>query len=214
MGVDRQTVTPGELPDLCEALRLDPLHNVSLGGKELFHSNLLAWFAERHTILAEEVFRDSARAGDPGVGETVERERAHLDLVFRFKGLAPIAIENKVWSLPDEHQLARYATGPLAKPRFRTASLVLLSLADPGWRTNTRTLGGRTWTHLAYSTLADRLEPATRYLVRAQDEEDRFAGELLTRYVRWVRRLDNVARSAGTVRDYERVSFDKPTRTR
>ena len=58
------------------------------------------------------------------------RDRAHLDLVLRLPGLAPIAIENKVWSLPEDRQLARYAAGSLQG--LDHASLVLLSFTPPG----------------------------------------------------------------------------------
>jgi hypothetical protein len=34
-------------------------------------------------------------------------ESSHLDLILHLPGLAPIAVENKVFSVPDEEQLDR-----------------------------------------------------------------------------------------------------------
>jgi hypothetical protein len=40
-----------ELAALVAALRGDPVFAMSLGSKELFHSNLLAWFLERSPVV-------------------------------------------------------------------------------------------------------------------------------------------------------------------
>ena len=40
-----------------------------LGGKELFHSDFLAWFAQSYPEEAAHVFSGYARPGDPGRGQ-------------------------------------------------------------------------------------------------------------------------------------------------
>ena len=114
-----------------------------------------------------------ARGGDAGLGEGVGRGKAHRDLVLSFDGLAPKAIEDKVWSLRDKYQLSRYARDALSKPAFSGASLVLLSLADPLWPSNSKMLGGRTWIHLSYSRLADRLNSVASVFSGAHNDDDR-----------------------------------------
>jgi hypothetical protein len=59
---------------ICAELRQDALHNLSLGGKELFHSNFLAWLAQVYRGEAAHVFSGYAQPGDPGPGEVAERE--------------------------------------------------------------------------------------------------------------------------------------------
>jgi hypothetical protein len=82
------------------------------------------------------------QSGDPGPGPVAERERTRLDLVLRLPGLRLIVIENKVWCLPDDAQLAGYAAGPLAR-LGGDASPTLLSLSPPPWDGQTRTLCGQ-----------------------------------------------------------------------
>ncbi len=173
----------------CKELQDDALHNVSLGSKELFHSNFLAWFAQGYPQAAAEVFAEWVEPGDPGPRPTVERERAHLDLVLRLPRLRLIVVENKVWSLPDDTQLARYGAGPvkklaneLAKDRADGPAPILLSLSPPAWDGPARVLGGYRWVYVRYQDLARGLERAAGRLPRAGNSEARFAGELLHRY--------------------------------
>ena len=184
----------------CEELRVDALHNLSLGSKELFHSNFLAWFAQGYPQDSAEVFADWVEPGDPGPGETAERERAHHDLVLRLPHLRLIVVENKVWSLPDDTQLARYGAGPVTQLASKLAddpATILLSLSPPAWDGPARTLGRYRWVYLSYQDLAHRLEHAADRLLRAGNSEDRFAGELLHRYVAFVERLCRVAGEVG-----------------
>jgi hypothetical protein len=44
-----------ELARLVDALADDPVFAMSLGSRELFHSNLLAWFLDRFPIVRERV---------------------------------------------------------------------------------------------------------------------------------------------------------------
>ncbi len=100
---------------LCAALEKEPLFHMSLGSKELFHSNFLAWFADCFPEHAAAVFRPWTVPMAEAQADRSEREPAHLDLVLHLPGLAPIAVENKVFSTPDEEQLDRYAEGTLAQ---------------------------------------------------------------------------------------------------
>jgi hypothetical protein len=176
----------------CDELATDPLHNLSLNSKELFHSNFLAWLASSYPEELSDALDGIAAKGDPGHGGRAEREREGLDLVLRLPRRRPLVIENKVWSLPDEHQLARYATGPIAK-LDGDPQAVLLSLIPPAWPHSAKTLGDRQWRHVAYDELAGRLAPVAAKLRARDGDDDRFAGELLKRYVVFVQRLTRLA---------------------
>src|SRR6266700_2329250 len=93
-----------------------------------------------------------------------EREAGHLDLVLHLPGLAPIAVENKVFSVPDEEQLNRHAEGTLAQREAGGTryARVLLSLMSPGWTMYNR------WRRLSYRELAEALRPHVAHL-RAAD---------------------------------------------
>jgi hypothetical protein len=186
-------VDEGNIAEICGELRQDALHNLSLGGKELFHSDFLAWFAQSYTEEAAHVFSGYAQPGDHGRGEVAEREHEHLDLILRLPRLQLIVIENKVWSLPDDAQLAAYAAGPITGLRRdlgADTAQVLLSLTPPAWDDpGARVLGGLWWKYLSYRELARRLEPAAERLGKSASADDRFAGQLVQRYAAWVERL-------------------------
>lgn len=144
---------------LCADLDAEPLFHASLGSKELFHSNLLAWFVDHHPEAARQVFQSWSRPEHGSHGERTDRERRHLDLVIRLEGLAPLVVENKVFSPPRDKQLAEYAENVAA--RFTpTPEFVLLSLSDPGWPAGQRKLGGQLWRHQSYGDLGAELAAA------------------------------------------------------
>ena len=147
--VDRLTL-------LCGALAGEPLLHVSLGSKELFHSNLLGWVCERFPGAARTVLGDWLVPADGVVTDRVRREFQRLDLVVEFTGYQPIVIENKTFSLPDEKQLEKYATGAVSKVGGHPV-LLLLSLTDPGWTDDRFEVNGRVWQWMSYARLADRL---------------------------------------------------------
>lgn len=203
-------VTIAGVTAVCEELRADPLHNLSLNSKELFHSNLLAWLATEYPREVVTIFEGIVGAGDPGEGSVADRERAGLDLVLRLPGRRTAVIENKVWSLPDDYQLARYASGPLSKFDSQAAT-ILLSLTAPHWDERQRVLGGRTWRHLGYDDLADRLAEVATRIRTGGSADDRFAGDLVERYTIFVRRLCRVAELAAIVRGTDSVALDSET---
>jgi hypothetical protein len=160
---------------LCAALEKEPLFHMSLGSKELFHSNFLAWFADCFPELAAAVFRPWAVPMAEARAARSERETSHLDLVLHLPGLAPITVENKVFSIPDEEQLHRYAGGALSRREAgrREYTRLLLSLISPGW---TMYNG---WRRVSYHELAQALRPQVAY-IRAVDA---FAADLVEHYI-------------------------------
>lgn len=154
--------SPSNVADVVRRLLAEPLTHLMLGHRELFHSNLLAWFFENLPDAADAVFLPLTTANPAtSVRRRVLRESGNLDLQFEWPGQDPLIIENKVFSLPDEGQLARYTEDMKAGS---TPSLWLLSSSDPGWPDNQKVIGGRVWKWLSYAVLADRIQAAVRGL--------------------------------------------------
>jgi hypothetical protein len=146
-----------ELVDIVRRLNDEPLTHLMLGHRELFHSNLLAWFFRRIPEAADRVF--GSMTEDSGVQtestREVRREKNNLDLLFRWPGRRPIVVENKVFSLPDEEQLEEYATKVPAGGE--SPVLWLLSLTDPSWADGRKALVNSEWRWLGYKELAERI---------------------------------------------------------
>lgn len=131
-------------------IEANPLGRLMYGQRELFHSNLIAWFFEQLPDVADAVFRPLTTAG-AGQPRRVDRERQHLDLAFHWPDCAPLVVENKVFALPDLAQLQSYA-GLVAhwEPR---PSLVLLALSAPDF-------GAGEWRYVSYAEFACRIREA------------------------------------------------------
>jgi len=78
-------------------LRSSPLFNLSLGSKELFHSNFLAWLFELYPRelggALSRFLKD--RSGDVAI-TNVLRELKNRDLTIHFGNGQELVIENKV----------------------------------------------------------------------------------------------------------------------
>jgi hypothetical protein len=161
----------GRLAALCRQLNDEPLLHVSLGSKELFHSNLIGWMCERFPDESVRVLSRWLRPAEQPVA-SVQREYKHLDLVARFPGFAPVVVENKMFALPDVVQLRRHLDGPV-KAIVPQPTLVLLSLTDPGWSDGRLEVDGKTWVHASWHVLAQRLR--TQFAGRSD-----FGAQILT----------------------------------
>lgn len=163
---------------IARELNLEPLARIMYGQRELFHSNFLAWFFDALPELADSVFRDLTTTGTPAdsVARSVERERENLDLVLRWPGMAPLVIENKVFSLPERAQLDEYRV-KTARWKGSAAQHVLLSMSPPR-----EAVEG--WTYLSYQELAERVDLAV-----ADIEDSAYEMETVRRYSRVVRLL-------------------------
>jgi len=136
--------------DIVEAARRiesNPLGRIMYGQRELFHSNLLAWFFDALPDFTDRVFQPLTRPGE-GSRRRVERERGNLDIVFHWDAHVPLVVENKVFAIPTAEQLDRYSEVTASwKP---APTLLLLSVSAPTFAV------GR-WQHLTYRELAERI---------------------------------------------------------
>jgi hypothetical protein len=170
-----------ELTRICAELQANPVLHMSLGSKELFHSNLLGWICESDPFLARNALVPWWEPGEEPTRHAVHREKHDLDLVVELPGLRPIVIENKVFSLPDEEQLDRYAEHNVPAAGLVDPTLLLLSLTDPGWPDGTC---GK-WRWVSYDSLTYRILQA----LDDRPQPDPFSDELIRRWVAMVRLL-------------------------
>ena len=91
-----------EIVEKIKALKDSPLYAMSLGGRELYHSNFWAWLMEQDSQFINVFFEGSFD------GEKPRREEKHHDLTIRDKNGKIHIIENKIKSLATKEQLDRY----------------------------------------------------------------------------------------------------------
>lgn len=198
-----QSIEGSRVRLLCDQLHAESIFHLSLHSKELFHSNLLAWFCEAHPDAATEVLRCWVPSRETSM-HRVQRERRHLDLVVEMPGLAPVVIENKVFAPPDDAQLERYSSEHLAG--IDSPTLLLLSLGAPNWRDSVFTdTSGATWRHVSYRDLAIAMDDIVSSIPG-------FDGELLRRYLRFIRLLQELVEEVGEPGLDESIALDPATR--
>ena len=179
---------PEALANAAQRIHDNPLGRLMHGQRELFHSNLIAWFFDVMPLEADAVFQPLTTAGaEPG--RSVAREQGNLDLVMLWPNKAPLVIENKVFSVPGPEQLVRYRESVATwqnKPH-----MVLLSPGTPDFA-----LDG--WKHRDYTWLADSIE-------RAVPSSADYNAQTMRRYAHLARDLDGLVKSVDVVHDDEPV---------
>lgn len=175
------------MDNLYQSLKESPLFNLSLADKELFHSNFLAWLAERKETrhLFIEVIKSLSKKdvlwADEFINHSenflIKREYNHFDLcivqvkhLFYKNGkpkndllLPVLVLENKNKSLPDFEQLKRYektVKDNLGKNcEKESITYILLSLATE-FPDKEMIDNDKTWSFCSYGDLAKALKPA------------------------------------------------------
>jgi hypothetical protein len=152
---------------------------MSLHSKELFHSNIIAWFCETYPQAARDALSRWVPRRDSNK-HRIQREKQSLDLAIELPGLAPVIIENKVFAPPDESQLERYSVKSLGKDELHDPTFILLSLGDPNWQGSSLTSStGVTWRYISYRNLAEAMAESIQ-------EVSGFSGDLLRHYVSFI----------------------------
>jgi PD-(D/E)XK nuclease superfamily len=188
--------------DLIRDLDANPVWAMSLCSKELFHSNLLAWFMDHQEPVRDAIVQawtepeETTTTAQP---RKVLREYKHLDVVVYTPGWQVLVIENKVFALPDEGQLDAYSANVIAG-KFGRPALVLLSLTDPGWPGGCWTApAGQRWWWRSY----DELRALLATLVPAVRRDDRYVGETLSRWLDLLESLQHRLAALGLPADDE-----------
>lgn len=145
-------------------LNKNPMFHLSLGSKELFHSNFLAFLWDQNPKAFLELLNDlclnSINVADL-LNEkelTLDREKENFDICIHHKEgkkeIYDIIIENKVKSIPYKEQLEDYEDKVRKHQKGRTIKNILLTLADNF--PNANNIKG--WIIVSYKALAQKLK--------------------------------------------------------
>ena len=97
------------LENIINKLKESPLFNLSLGSKELFHSNFLYWLGNKYPNEFGKIFKKFLKIEtDDNEAKDFQREKSNIDLSFKYKDGQQILIENKVKSIPYIEQLQNH----------------------------------------------------------------------------------------------------------
>lgn len=182
-----------------KTLKESPLFNLSLGSKELFHSNFLHWLANRYPQETGELFSAYLKdnSGDTSIKEAY-REKGNVDLYLIFNNGQHLIIENKVKSIPNIQQLDQYVREQLADKDADSKNFLLLSLTRPKFVT------GKTskteWHFLDYGDLSKMI------LGLSAKIKDQYDQSIIKDYVKFISALQVV--EAATVIDFTNNKFD------
>ena len=139
------------------------MFRLSLGSKELFHSNFLAFLWDQNPQAFLKLLKDlcpnSINVNELSRKElTLDREKENFDICIHHKEgkkeIYDIIIENKVKSIPYKEQLEDYENKVKQHQDNNTTTYILLTLADNF--PNANNIKG--WTIVSYETLAEKLE--------------------------------------------------------
>ena len=110
-----------------DAIKASPLFQLSLGSKELFHSNFIAWLAGKYPTLVGHLFAPYLKdaSGDLTITK-INRELKNIDVHLYFANGQELILENKVKSIPYIEQLEEYTQGHTDNQNF-----LLLTLTRP-----------------------------------------------------------------------------------
>jgi len=155
-----------KLKEIVKSLKQSPVFNMSLGSKELFHSNFIAWLIDSGAVDSKDFLENllsesESRQIPSGHIATVEREVKHFDIRIWFNDGYSILIENKVKSTPLKKQLDKYSqTLKEKEPDISKTICVLLSLTKPKFFKNGDYIcdSGIKWIYISYDHLKFVLE--------------------------------------------------------
>jgi hypothetical protein len=175
---------------------------LSLGSKELFHSDFLYWLGGTYRGELGPIFSRflEDQSGDCSLAEWPQREKQNIDLQFKFRNGAELVVENKVKSIPSEEQLARYTEEQLREGDSGKKNFLLISVTRPPFVTgHVFCVGGRAWHYLDYAGLSNLLGPL------ADKIEDAYHSALLNDYIRFAAALHGISKNADI--DFERDTW-------
>lgn len=149
-------------------LSKNPMFRLSLGSKELFHSNFLAVLWEQNheesfLNMIDDLLPEDRKINVSELlkkeGLTLYREKNNLDISIRHtendKEIIDIVIENKVKSIPYEEQLQKYEDKVKKNPKDISATYILLTLAN---KFPNQEAIKKEWSIITYTDLAKKIE--------------------------------------------------------
>lgn len=166
-------------------LKGSPLFNLSLGSKELFHTNFIGWLCNNYTVEMGEILSNYfALKEKDTVITNVARELKNIDLSFSI-GAISVIVENKVKSIPDKTQLISYK-----EKSCKNSLCILLTMIKPDF--NASEIG---WHVLTYDNLALLIGK----LAARINNTNNYHTQILDDYIFFISSTSNLLRS---------ISFD------
>lgn len=195
-----------EIEKRIESLKNNPIFHMSLGSRELFHSNFLGWLGERHLlILLNSLLPGEAlitEQGCPLKADAILREESNIDLLVQFtkdNQKCLMAVELKVKDILRRPQLDRYDNSiqiMRKKPELSESVVYKIAL------TLTKPSGDfGDWQIVTFGDLSDRLQSGIEKLVG--DEQ-----VFLRNYCNFIQDLSYLAEVVSEVADnnFERLA--------
>lgn len=130
-----------DIENITRSLNANPMFRLSLGSKELFHSNFLEFLWEQNPTAFLEMLKEMVPSEEERINQLIEskddlgmaREKEHFDICIYHNDGNKIAydiiIENKVKSIPYKTQLDGYVKKIRKKKQQDKPIYILLSLA-------------------------------------------------------------------------------------
>ncbi|MFT4245343.1 MAG: PD-(D/E)XK nuclease family protein [Micrococcaceae bacterium] len=172
-----------KIDEISERIDSNPLGALMHGQRELFHSNLLAWFFKTLPDSADYVFKKLTINLANKNARTIHREKNNMDLVMYWTDKAPLIIENKVFSIPNFKQLEKYSE-KAKKWEFNQTKKVLLSPISmdnlpEGWKQKN------------YSWLSGEIKKSLS-TTKANNTEMKYAKETMEHYWKLCRDIQQI----------------------
>ncbi len=158
-----------------EKLERNPIFNMSLHSKELFHSNFWAWLFERNSAYAKIFFSDIPHY------DNVEREQGNRDITI-WSGENAYIIENKFKSIPRLQQIKEYQS----EVGSGFVEGVLTGIKCPDFMADESN-----WKFISYCDIASKIKEIANLI-----EKEGFEKELICRYSEMLLELNNIVSDA------------------
>lgn len=181
-----------DLDKIQKGLENSLLYQMSLGSKELYHSNVWAWLIRQDPEFVNVFFPNYNEQYE---FEKVEREKHNRDLIVQFdkngKGYFYV-IENKIKSLPSKEQLEKYTVEYLDGKKMlggvftgirNTFEMEILEIQKNNISCN--------WSFISYNQIADRIQ-------KIAEKSDKVKEKLpqILEYCDNVRTMDDIIKCA------------------
>lgn len=142
-----------------DRLKQSLVYKMSLGSKELYHSNIWAWLMENDNSFIKAFFPD---CNEDYHDFQIKREQSHRDLTIWFKNKDDeqkcFVIENKLKSIPSLEQLGGYTKPLMAANSFAGGVLTGLKTPNIVSAENEKIdVCGVEWQFLTYSKISERI---------------------------------------------------------
>ena len=163
---DKQVCSEQEYKRMADDLKKSLLFRMSLGSKELFHSNVWAWLIEQDPAFIKVFFPEFGKGSYRYLG--VSRECWHRDVIIWLencdnKKRCYYVIENKIKSLQDEEQLKRYTEDKDGNTLLRGVFTGITNALEDKLSLPKKETGEKVpWKFVDYGTIAKRIREQAR----------------------------------------------------